>query len=332
VADESVRWGILSTARIGAGSFLPALAAAGGGVAYEVAGRDLARAEAFAREHGIERAVEGYETLLEDDAVDAVYNPLPNSLHAEWTIAALQAGKAVLCEKPMCVSVAETERVLDVARETGTPLWEAFVFPFHRQMERVRQLVREGAIGGLREVQSTFHFTIRRSGDIRLSAELGGGSLNDVGCYNVRLARLAFDADPVHGIAVARWTPESVDIESAGVLGFPDERRLVYSCGMDLPQDTFSRLIGTQGEIRLTHPWHPGPHDTLEIWRDGNRTVESAEQTEPSFTPMLRHINAVLRGEVDPRHLAIDEALGNAVGLELLHRSARSGRQERVRW
>lgn len=183
----AVRWGIIGTANIARAAFLPGLRQAGG-VAAAVAGRDAGRTGQYARDHGIERAITGYQNVIDDPAVDALYIPLPNSLHAEWTIAALRAGKPVLCEKPLCGSLAETEHVLAVAAETGTPLWEAFVFPFHDQFARVTALIADGAIGDLREVQSNFHFSVGRPDNIRLSRDLDGGALNDVGCYPVRLA------------------------------------------------------------------------------------------------------------------------------------------------
>jgi predicted dehydrogenase len=320
----------MSTADIARTSFLPALEASGGGVVQVVAGRDRARTEAFARECGVPRSELGYETLLEDDEVEAIYIPLPNALHAEWTIAALRAGKPVLCEKPMCTSMGETHAVLEVARETGTPLWEAFVFPFHQQMDRVRDLIADGAIGETREVQSTFHFTLGSRDDIRLSRELAGGALNDVGCYCVALARLVFASEPVEGMAVARWAPEGVDEEIAGVLGFFEGRRLLFSCAMDLPHTTFARIVGTEGEIHLTNPFHPRDDDTLEVRRSDQSRLFTSEQREPSFTPALRHINKVVRSQEKPVHLAVNEAMGNAIGLELLHRSARSGCLERA--
>ena len=258
-------------------------------------------------------------------AVEAIYIPLPNSLHAEWTIAALRAGKPVLCEKPMCVSAEETRSVLEVAAETGTPLWEAFVFPFHRQMNRLHELMAEGTIGEVREVQATFHFTLDSRDDIRLSRELAGGALNDVGCYCVALACQVFGTAPVDGVAVARWAPEEVDEEVAGVLRFPDERRLVLSCAMNLPQDTFARIVGTEGEIRVTNPYHPHESDWFEVRRGDHSERFPSEQTEPSFTPALRHIQRVIRHREQPRHLARDDAMAIARGLEILHRSARSG-------
>src|ERR1700735_3974623 len=144
----AARWGIIGTANIARAAFLPGLRQAGG-CAAAVAGRDAGRTGQYARDHGIERAVTGYQNVIDDPGVDALYIPLPNSLHAEWTIAALRAGKPVLCEKPLCGTLADTQQVLAVASETGTLLWEAFVFPFNEHMDRIRSLVDGGAIGDL---------------------------------------------------------------------------------------------------------------------------------------------------------------------------------------
>ena len=179
MTEQPVRWGIVGTANIARGSFLPGLRAAGGTPAA-VAGRDLGRAEKWAGEQGVDRAIEGYQALIDDPDIDALYIPLPNSLHAEWTIAALRAGKPVLCEKPLCGSLEEVQQVLAVAQETGTLLWEAFVFPFHDQFAAVRKLISDGAIGELREIQSNFAFTVGRPENIRMIRDLDGGALNDV--------------------------------------------------------------------------------------------------------------------------------------------------------
>ncbi len=328
MADEPVRWGILGTAAIAPRSFLPALLAAGNGEAYVVGGRDGARATRFAAQNGIASGVEGYDAVIADERVEAIYNPLPNSLHAEWTIKALRAGKPVLCEKPLCVSVEETQQVLDVARETGVLLWEAFVYPFHRQTARLQQLLADGAIGTPQEVQSTFTYVLESRDDIRASFELAGGALNDIGCYCIALARTVFKADPVEALGWAHWAPEGVDEELAGVLLFGDNRRLTLSVSMALADDTSSRILGTNGEIRLTNAWHPGESDSLQITnQDGTRT-EASNQKEPSFTDAVRHINRVIRLQEEPLHLAIDEALGNALGVDLLRRSAQSGCRE----
>jgi predicted dehydrogenase len=321
---DHIRWGILSTANIARTAFLPALRAAGGGTASVVASRDLPRARTWAAENDVERAVEGYEAVLRDDSIDAVYIPLPNGMHGEWTEAALRAGKTVLCEKPMCVSAQETAAVLDVARETKSLLWEAFVFPFHRQMDRVRQLQQNGDLGEIHEVQSSFHFTIRDRANIRLSADLAGGAVYDVGCYCIRLARFVFEAEAIDGTALATWAPEGVDEEMEGVLRFPGNRNLIFSCGMRRPQEVFGRVVGADGELRMNSPFHPRDGAVLEIRRGAHVESESVAMSEPTFSPAIEHIHAVLRGEEKPQHLAVDEAMGNAEAIDILLKSARA--------
>ena len=318
----SVRWGILGTANIAKAAFLPALRQAGGTAAM-VGGRDGQRAADYAAANGVQRAVEGYQPLIDDPKVDALYIPLPNSLHAQWTIRALQAGKPVLCEKPLTGELAETRQVLGVAEQTGTLLWEAFVFPFHRQFEQLRDLLADGVIGELREIQSDFHFRIGRpAGNIRFSVELAGGALRDVGCYPVRLAgELLGD----HNTAWAARAEVSagVDVETWGSLGYPGGQRLLLSCGMRRSYDTFSRLLGTAGQIEISNPFHPGPADEYVVRAEGKepRRVAAAGD-ELSFTPAIRHINAAITGNEQPRQLAVDTSLRTA---QALHDLAAAG-------
>jgi predicted dehydrogenase len=313
-----VRWGIMGTANIARGQFLPALRQVGG-TAEAVASRDTRAAERYAVAHGIARSLTGYQTLIDDPDVDALYIALPNSLHAQWTIAALQAGKPVLCEKPLTGSLADTERVLDVARQTGTLLWEAFVFPFHDQMARVRATLASGALGELREIHSDFYFRVARPDNIRLFPDLQGGALNDVGCYPIRLAFELFGR--AHERAWASCVPggHGVDLESIAVLGYGDGRSLVLSCGMNRRYDTFTRLLCSDGEIRMSNPFHPSGGDRLEILGGEDDSIAAAPLGEPSFTACIRHIQAVLRGGEQPRVLAVDTALPTAQALHDLH-------------
>ena len=322
-ATDQVRWGVLGTAGIAWKSFLPGLREAGG-VPAAVAGRDLARATQYAAEHGIGRAVEGYQTLIDDPDLDALYIPLPNALHAEWTTRALRAGKPVLCEKPLCGTLAETEQVLAVATETGTLLWEAFVFPFQEQLTRIRHLLADGVIGELREIQSNFHFPMDDPDrDIRMRRSLAGGALNDIGCYPVRLARELFTAPHESAWAVSQWGGDGVDVETQGSLGYPAGRRLMLSCGFRRGLDRFSRLLGTGGQINITSPFHPRPQDTYQVCVAGKAPeTYPAPAAEQPFTAALRHIQAVLRGVEEPRSLAIDTSLRTAQALHDLHQSA----------
>jgi predicted dehydrogenase len=320
---DRLRWGILGAARIAAKAFLPAVAEAGG-VAAAVAGRDEQRTVAWAAANGVGRVLASYQQLLEDPQVDAVYIPLPNSLHAQWTIKALQAVKPVLCEKPLCATPAEAEQVLAVATQTGTLLWEAFVFPFHDQMSQLRALLDDGVIGELQEIQSGYHFSLARAGDIRLSADLAGGALNDVGCYPVMLARHLFGDEHDSARAAASYAPTGVDLATWGWLGFPGGRRLLLSCGFQRAQDTFSRLAGTAGQINITGPFHPTPADTFEVCLPGREPVvhRAAGRDEYSFTPAIRHIQAAVAGREPPRYLAVDTSLGQARALADLAASA----------
>jgi predicted dehydrogenase len=304
----TTRWGILGTANIARGAFLPGLRHAGG-VAAAVAGRDLARTSEYAQANGIERAVEGYQALIDDPDVDALYIALPNSMHAEWTIKALRAGRPVLCEKPLTGTLADTERVLEVAAQTGTLLWEAFVFPFHEQLAQVRELVADGAIGELREIQSTFHFLVSRPDNIRLSAQLQGGALNDVGCYPIRLAWELLGTEHDGAQASAEFGGQGVDVDSWGILSYPGGRRLLLSCGLRRGYDTYSRLLGTEGQIHITNPFHPGAGDEFTVLAGRGtepRTIKVSG--DPSFAAAIAHIQAVLAGEQEPRLLAADTA------------------------
>jgi predicted dehydrogenase len=321
MSGRPINWGIVSTAKIARGAFLPALRAAGGN-AYAVGGRDAARTRAFANENGIEHAFDGYEAVCTDPNVDAVYVATPNGLHAEPTIMALRAGKAVLCEKPLCGTVADTQRVLEVARESDEPLWEAFVFPFHEQTLRLLDLIASGAIGTVQQVQSTHHFSLSNRDNVRLQPELEGGALQDVGCYSIRLARLVFGSEPESALSNAHVAPEGVDEQLEGILRFSGGRTLLFSGSMVLPQTTFARVLGTEGEIRLSNPFHANRGDSMEVCKGEDRETIHAGNVEPTFTPHIRHIHAVLNGDEEPRHLAVDEALGNALAIEMLYRAA----------
>src|SRR5215469_11991011 len=277
-----VRWGIISTANIARAAFLPALRVAGG-VAAAVAGRDEERTRRWAAEHGVQRAITGYQALIDDPDID----PLPNSMHADWTIAALRAGKPVLCEKPLCGTLADTERVLDVATETGTLLWEAFVFPFNEHMDRLRSLVADGAIGALREV----------------------------GCYPVRLAQEFFgEHETAWAARVAGG--QGVDVETWGSLGYSGGRRLLLSCGMRRGVETFSRLLGDKGQVHVSNLFHPGAADSVTLHPTGGEPVLfPATVVEPAFTAALRHVNAAIAGEEEPRLLAVETSLATARAL-----------------
>lgn len=321
-----VRWGVLGTAGIAAVQFLPALAEAGG-VAVSVGGRDGDRARDFATANGVARGVEGYRRVLDDPEVEAVYVPLPNPLHAEWAAAALRAGKAVLCEKPMTTSPAGTQGLLDVAASAPQPLWEAFVFPFQAQHLRIVELLESGVIGELREIVASYHFRLSQPGNIRLSAELFGGALADVGCYGLRLAHELYGSPAVDAAITAQPAEEGlggeVEAEAAGTVTYADGRRLLLTCGFRRAGDTTALLLGTEGSIRVDNPYHPKPGAALEVRRDGADPVTERPTTDAySFTAALRHVHAVVRDGAEPRQLASGSALAVASALALTQQAA----------
>jgi predicted dehydrogenase len=326
-SPRPIRWGIVGTANIARKQFLPGLREAGGGRAAMVASRDHAKAEAYAAANGIDEGVEDYAALVESPDIDAVYVALPNSLHAAWTIRALRAGKAVLCEKPLCVGSAQTKEVLDVAATADKPLWEAFVFPFQAQHQRLLALLADGAVGRLDEIFGAFHFLLSAKVNIRLDAALGGGALADIGCYPIRLAYELFcsagggaaDPDDVHVDACSAVTDGKVDVDAAGVVGFGPAQRLLLTCGFKRSSDVFTRILGSEGQIHLTNAYHPGPADTLTVFRPkADPVVERPTTDERSFTAAIRHIHAVLHGEAEPKHTASQFSLPAARTLEQL--------------
>jgi predicted dehydrogenase len=321
-SPDPIRWGIVGTANIARAQFLPGLREAGGGTAALVASRDRARADAFAAANGIGAGIADYAALVESPHVDAVYVALPNALHAEWTIRALDAGKAVLSEKPLCASVDQARQVLDVAATAAAPLWEAFVFPFQAQHRRLTELLADGVIGDLAEVASAFHFLLANPANIRMDAALGGGALADVGCYPVRLALELFGADGVRAEGCSALTNGEVEVDAAGIVTF-GPRRLLLSCGFRRSYDTFTRVLGSAGQIQLTNPFHPGPGDTLTVLRpQGEPVIERPTTDERSFTAAIRHIHAALRGEAAPEHTADGLSMPAARVLAQLQRLA----------
>jgi predicted dehydrogenase len=291
-----------------------------------VASRDAARAEAYAREHRIERAHGSYEALLEDPEVDAVYVSLPNSLHVPWSIRALEAGKHVLCEKPLDRRPEEVARSFDASDRAGRILLEAFMYRHHPQTQRVAELVSAGAIGELRLVRSSFSFTVHDEGNVRLSAELDGGSLMDVGCYCLSASRLLAGEPEV--VAAQQVVGRSgVDVRFAATLSFGGGVLAHFDCGFDLPPRGDLEAIGSDGSILVRDPWLIR-ETGLELRRDGE--VEHVDVENPNrYLLELENLAAAARGEAEPL-LGREDALGQARAIEALYRSAETGAAVRL--
>jgi predicted dehydrogenase len=256
MSGDVLRWGVLSTAKIGIEKVIPATIAASRCEVIAIASRDLGRAQAAASELGIARAFGSYEDLLGDPDVDAVYNPLPNHLHAEWTIAAARAGKHVLCEKPLATNSTDAELMIRACEAEGVLLMEAFMYRLHPTWEAVRGLLASGRIGELKSVQSWFSYFNEDPNDIRNQVDTAGGALYDIGCYCVNLSRMLFRAEPIRiQGSVSRDPITGVDTLTSGILGF-DEGIASFTCSTRAEPDQRVHVYGTEGRISLEIPFN----------------------------------------------------------------------------
>jgi predicted dehydrogenase len=293
---DGLRWGLLGTAHINR-RLIPAMRAARRSALVAVASRDGARAEAYAREWDIPHGVAGYRTLLAREDVDAVYIPLPNSLHVEWTLAGVAAGKHVLCEKPLALSPHEVDEVAGAAARAKVTVAEGFMYRHEPLTEAVARLVADGAIGALRHVASGFAYQQRRASDVRLEASLAGGALLDVGCYPVSYACLLAGRDVSEARGVARRTDGGVDEEFTGLLRFPGDRTASVYASFRAAYRTWLEVVGSEGWLRVPNPFKPGPVETLELERLGERrTIDVAGSTLPFVRQVEDFVTSALDG------------------------------------
>jgi xylose dehydrogenase (NAD/NADP) len=317
---EPLRVGILSTAKINDAILTGARESAGAEV-VAVASRDRDRAEAYAAEKGIPRAHGSYEELLADEAVEAVYVPLPNSLHLPWSERALEAGKHVLCEKPLSRRAAAVEAAYDVAERAGRILMEGFMWRYHPATEKVVSLVQEGAIGRLRVVRSAFAFTLDPAAaeNVRWSGELEGGALMDVGCYCVSALRL-FAGEPERVSAERVDGGEGVDARLAGLLRFPDDVLGTFDCGFDIPYRAGIELVGETGTIVSLDPWH-GKKPGVRILRPDSEPEDVPVRAADPYAAELDDLAGAVRNGGAPRFGRAD-AIAQARVIEALYRAA----------
>ena len=324
----TVRWGLLSTARINRRIFEGARKSERVDV-IAVASRDEGHALTYAREHGVERAYGSYDALLEDADVDAVYIPLPNSLHMEWTMRALAAGKHVLCEKPLSRRAHEVEQAFDLADREGLVLSEGFMWRHNPQASTLAQLVAEGVVGRLRMIRAAFSFqlaTAHGADDARFRPELDGGSLMDVGCYCLNAIRLVA-GEPERVYAEQVVGVSGVDVCFAATLRFRGDVVAHFDCGFVVPFRDELEVVGERASLFVDDPWHvnsPG----IELRRETEAGTIEVERisVEPasSYQLELENVSDAIRGKA-PLLLGRDDALGQARTIEGLYRSAEAG-------
>jgi D-xylose 1-dehydrogenase (NADP+, D-xylono-1,5-lactone-forming) len=316
---QPMRLGIVSTAHINR-LVIPGAHASEKVELVAVASRDLARAQEYAREWDIGRAYGSYEALLEDPDVDAVYISLPNTMHCDWSVKAVEAGKHVLCEKPLSRHPEDVERAFDAAENAGRLLTEAFMYRHNPQTARVRQLLDEGAIGEVRVVRSVFSYSLYDPDNIRLRTEVEGGSLMDVGCYCVSGSRL-IGGEPTAVYGQAYVGPTGTDWVFAGALSFPGDVVATFDCGTCLPERDELEVVGTQGALFLDDPWHCR-EPVIELRRDGEVDRIELDPVD-SYRLELENLSEAISGAA-PLLLGREDAVAQARALEALHRSAES--------
>lgn len=322
--ERSVRWGILSTANIGRVAVIPAIQASRNGQVTAVASRDAQKGAEFAARLGIGRSYGSYEALLDDPEIDAVYIPLPNSMHCEWAVKAARAGKHVLCEKPLALNAAQCLEMDAAARENHVLLMEAFMYRFHPRTERVIERVRAGALGPLRMIQSSFTFKITRPDNIRLRADLGGGSLMDVGTYCVNLCRTLAGAEPQEAQAIANWSESGVDEQMMGSLRFADGLMAQVDCALTLSRREQYTVAGVNGYFHVPAAFVPGKGEVfLHEFQDREETRHPFEGKD-EYQCMVEHFADCIFNRTQPRYTAL-EAAANMRVMEALYRSAQQG-------
>lgn len=329
MSNRILRWGLLSTARINR-SLIPPLRASARNTLVAVASRDAAKAEAYAREWQIERAFNSYEAMLNSDAIDAVYISLPNSLHAEWTIKALRAGKHVLCEKPFATTLADVDAMIAAAHETGNVLAEAFMYRHHPQTLKVKEIIDSGAIGKVQLIRGSFTFSLADASNVRMISDLDGGSIWDVGCYPISYARTMAGAEPIEVNAMQIVGSTGVDEMFFGTMRFADGAHAQFDSGFRTAFRMNMEITGTEGVIVIPRAFKPTERETIFVGK-------ASDQLEPVVVegPELLYIgevedvaDAVLDGKT-PR-VSLQDSRNNVAAILALLQSAKEGRTVKV--
>jgi predicted dehydrogenase len=331
--SKKVRWGILSTAAIGVKKVIPGMQKGEWSEVTAIASRDLGKAETVARALGIPKAYGSYEELLADPQIEAIYNPLPNQMHVPWSIKAAEAGKHVLCEKPLSLTVAEAKKLLEAQERTGVKMGEAFMVRTHPQWLRTRELIKSGRIGDLRSIVGFFSYFNVDPANIRNIPEYGGGALMDVGCYPVTTSRFVFGEEPSRVLGLVGRDPVmKVDRLTSAILDFPSGQS-TFTCSTQLVPYQRMQFLGTRGRIEIEIPFNaPNDRPCRIFIDDGGELFGSGISTE-SFPTCDQY---TVQGDVFSKAIREDgevpvplgDAVKNMAVIEAIFRSAESGRWE----
>ena len=318
-----LRWGLLSTARINR-LIIPAIRASARSDVAVVASRALDRAQAYAAEWKIPRALGSYEALVGDPEIDIIYIALPNSLHVEWTVRALEAGKHVLCEKPLALTVEDVDRIQAAATRASRVATEAFMYRHHPLTLAAQAVVRSGRLGDVRGYKGAFTFPLTREGDVRFESSLGGGSVWDVGCYPISYACFLADAAPVDVFGWQQPSAPSVDLEFGGMLRFGDGSVAQFDSGFLGPSRSEMEVVGRDAVLRIVRPFRTDVHSRLLLTR-GDDTERLPFDPEPPFAGEIADMEAVALDGRPPR-IPLSESRRTVQTIRSLYDSARAGR------
>jgi xylose dehydrogenase (NAD/NADP) len=323
MSNKVLNWGILSTARISR-ALLPPLRASKRNQLLAVGSRSRDAAVEYARESKIQRAYGSYEQLLADPEIDVIYNPLPNHLHAEWTIKAVEAGKHVLCEKPLALSVDEVDAVRAAARKHGRIVAEAFMYRHHPQTLKVQELVESGSLGTPKFIRGSFSFVLSDQGNVRLKPEYGGGSIWDIGCYPISYARSVLGQEPleVFGWQVTGLT--GIDETFVGQMRFDGNILMQFDSSFAIPFHAFMEIVGSEGTLSIPHPFKPETDEKIYLTRDGKTETIKIKGQELYLGEVEDMADAILLGK-EPR-ISLDDSRSNVKTINALLESAQTGR------
>jgi xylose dehydrogenase (NAD/NADP) len=324
MTERILRWGLLSTAHINQ-ALIPTLRLSPRNHLEGVASRSLAQAGAYAQTWGIPSAFGSYQAMLDDPGIDVVYISLPNHLHREWTVKAAQAGKHILCEKPLALNVDEADAMTAAARKAGVVLAEAFMYLHHPQTMMAKDLVEAGAIGRLLHIHGAYTFPLPPEGYIRLDPSMGGGSIWDTGCYPISYGRYLAGAEPLEAFGWQTVGPTGVDESFVGTLRFPGGVFLQFDSGFHTPWRPRFEVAGTEGILSLLqHPYNPGFNCGIRLIRNDREEVIKAPEQLNYLGEVEDMADAILLGKA-PR-VSLDFSRGNIAAITALLRSAREGR------
>ena len=328
--SRKLRWGVLSTAAIGTKKVIPAMQSGQYTTVTAIASRDLSRARDAAKGLGIDKAYGSYEELLADPDVDAIYNPLPNQMHVPWTIKAAEAGKHVLCEKPLSMTLAEARTLLPVQERTGVKIGEAFMIRSYTQWRRLRELLDQGRIGTLRSVIAAFSYFNTDAANIRNQVESGGGALYDIGCYCIHASRLGFGGLPTRVVGLIERDPSfATDRLTSAILDFPGGQA-IFTCSTQLVPYQRVHFLGTKGRIEIEIPFNAPKDRPTRLFLDetgdifGTGIVTEEFPTADQYTIQGDEFSkAVLEGGKVP--VPLEDGIANMAVIESVFKSAKTG-------